>query len=172
MELGMYSWTRKLSSLPVLMLCCALSAAQDEPKPKQTPPRFGFDADGLTYPQKTPKEAMASIVKALDRKRVDYLLAQMSDPAYVDYWVDRYKKDFTTGNEDGRRLLAFDRLVRETTQYFENDPLIHQDLRVFAKKAEWKEEESPAVGAVESIPARKAFLKKIGDRWFLENRQQ
>lgn len=168
----MYSWTRKLLPLPILMLVCVLSAAQDEAKPKKAPPRFGFDADGLTYPQQTPKEAMASIVKALDRKRIDYFLAQLADPAYVDYWVDRYKQDFTAGKEEGQRLLAFDRLVRETGQYFESDPLLHQDLRVFAKKAEWKEEDNPAVGAVESIPARKVFLKKIGDRWFLENRQQ
>jgi hypothetical protein len=168
----MYSWTRKLLPLPILILCCALSVAQDEPKPKQTPPRFGFDADGLTYPQKTPKEAMASIVKALDRKRVDYLLAQLTDPAYVDYWVNRYKQDFTAGKEEGRRLLAFDRLVRETGQYFENDPLIHQELRVFDKKAEWKDEDNLAVGTTGAVPARKVFLKKIGDRWFLENRQQ
>ena len=111
---------------------------------------------------------------ALDRKRLDYLLAHMADPAYVDYWVERYKVDFPKGKEDGKRLLGFDRLVRETNQYFENDPLILKDLRVFAKEAKWSESEDmkTAVGIVETIPARKVFLKRIGDRWFLENKQQ
>jgi hypothetical protein len=155
-----------------ILFGCAFAAGQDEVKPKKAPPRFGFDADGVTYAQKTPKETVTSIITALDRKRIDYLLAQLADPAYVDYWIDRYKVDFTLGKEEGRRLLAFDRLVGETGQYFQNDPLILKDLRVFARQAEWKEEDNTAVGTVDTIPARKVFLKKIGDRWFLENRQQ
>ena len=70
------------------------------------------------------------------------------------------------------QLLAFDRLLRETNQFFQNDPLIVKDLRVFAKEAKWAEEGETAIGTVETIPARKVFLKKIGERWFLENRQQ
>ena len=115
---------------------------------------------------------MTSIAKALDRKRVDFMLAQLADPAYVDYWVDRYKQDFTEGKDAARRLLAFDRLVRETTQYFENDPLLIKEMRIFSKQAEWKEEDNGAVGSYDKIPARKIFLRKIGDRWFMENRQE
>lgn len=152
------------------VILCAAASAQDEGK--KSPRRFGFDVDDITFPQKTPKEAMTSIAKALERKKVDYLLAQLADPAYVDYWVDQYKDDFPLGKEEGKRLLAFDRLARETNRYFENDPLIVKDLRAFAKLAEWKEEEGVAIGTVETIPARKVFLKKIGDRWFLKNEQQ
>jgi hypothetical protein len=153
--------------LAVVMVCTA-SAAQE----KKAPPRYGFDVDETTFPQKSPVEAMKSIGIALDRKRVDYMLAQMADPTYVDYWVDRYKVDFTQGKEAGKRLLAFDRLARETKAYFENDPLILKDLRIFAKEAKWDEKEDAAVGSVESIPARKVYLRKIGERWFLENKQQ
>ena len=164
--------TRFAATLPTLIFLCAVSLAQDEVKAKKTPQRFGFDADDITYPQKTPKDAMASIALALDRKRVDYMLAQLADPVYVEYWIERYKTEFTLGKEDARRLLAFDRLTRETSQYYQNDPLIQKDLRVFAKQAEWKEEGESAVGTVETIPARKVFLRKIGERWLLENRQQ
>jgi hypothetical protein len=162
---------RGCATLVALILWCAFSPAQDEVK-KKAPPRFGFDVDETTFPQKNPAEAMKSIGIALDRKKVDYLLAHMADPTYVDSWVERYKQDFKQGKEEGKRLLAFDRLVGETNRYFQNDPLILKDLRIFAKEAKWTEEGDLATGAVETIPARKVFLKKIGDRWFLENKQQ
>ena len=161
----------RLARCAIVLVClCSASAAQEKKlKPGH---RFGFDVDEMTFPQKSPTEAMASIAKALDRKRVDYLLAQLADPTYVDYWVDEYKVEFTQGKEESKRFLAFDRLTRETVAYFENDPLIVKDLRTFAKEAKWSEEEGLAVGVVESIPARKVFLKKVGDRWYLENKQQ
>ena len=157
--------------LLVLVLLGAAAAAQDEGK-KKTPPRFGFDMDEMTFPQKSPAEAMKSIAAALGCKKVDYLLAHLADPSYVDYWVDRYKVEFPEGKEEGRRLLAFDRLVRETNRYFEDDPLIVKDLQIFAKEAKWAEEGGLATGTVDTIPARKVFLRKIGERWFLENKQQ
>ena len=161
----------RLARCAIVFVClCSATAAQE--KKNKPGHRFGFDVDETTYPQKTPTEAMASIAKVLDRKRVDFLLAQLADPTYVDYWVDEYKVEFTQGKEEGKRFLAFDRLTRETIAYYENDPLIVKDLRVFAKDAKWSEEEGVAVGTVETIPARKVFLKKVGDRWFLENKQQ
>ena len=163
--------TRPVVMLLAFVALCAVSIAQDEPK-KKSPRRFGLEVDEETFPQQTPDKAMKSIAKALDRKKVDYLLAHIADPNYVDYWVDRYKVDFPQGKEESRRLLAFDRLVRETTLYYQNDPLILKDLRIFAKEAKWAEEGGLATGTVETIPARKVFLRKIGDRWFLENKQQ
>jgi hypothetical protein len=160
----------RIMSVALVLLGIA-SAAQAEGK-KKTPRRFGFDVDETTFPQKSPAEAMNSIAAALGRKKVDYLLAHLADPSYVDYWVDRYKVDFPQGKEEGRHLLAFDRLVRETNRYFEDDPLVVKDLRIFAKEAKWAEEGELATGTVDTIPARKVFLRKIGERWFLENKQQ
>lgn len=154
-----------------LIILSNAAPAQDEKKKKE-PRRFGFDVDEVTFPQGSPAAAMKSIGVALDRKKVDYMLAHMTDPNYVDYWVDQYKKAFPEGKEEGKRLLAFDRLVRETNQYFLNDPLIVKDLRAFAKDAKWDEKDDIAVGTVESIQSRKVFLKKIGERWFLKNEQQ
>jgi hypothetical protein len=159
-----------VSIFAIVILMVGLAPAQDDAKKASR--RFGFDVDEVIYPQKMPAEAMKSIVTAIDRKRVDYLLAQLADPAWVDYWVYQYKQEFTLGKEEGRRLLAFERLTKETNLYYQNDPLIVKDLRVFAKDAKWAEEGETAIGTVETIPARKVYLKKVGDRWFLENRQQ
>ena len=126
----------------------------------------------MTFPQKTPAEAMASIVKAIDRQKIDYLLAHMADPLHVEYWVEQYKKDVNKGKDEGKRLLAFDRLVAETSTYYQNDPLIVRDLRIFARDAKWEEREDLAIGSSEKVPARKIYLRKFGDRWFLENKQQ
>ena len=160
--------------LLALVSLCAVAIAADEPKKKAPLPvrRFGFDVDEETFSQQSPEKTMQSIARALDRKKVDYLLAHIADPNHVDYWVDRYKVDFTQGSEEGKRLLAFERLVTETNLYYANDPLIIRDLRIFVKDAKWAEEGNSAVGTVESIPARKVYLRKIGERWFLENKQQ
>jgi hypothetical protein len=159
--------------LLALVSLCTAATAEDEPKKKAPlPRRFGFDVDEETFSQQSPEKTMQSIAKALDRKKVDYLLAHIADPGFVDYWVNRYKTDFTQGSEEGKRLLAFERLVTETNQYYANDPLIIRDLRKFAKEAKWAEEGDTAVGTVEGIAARKVYLRKIGERWFLENKQQ
>ncbi len=163
--------TRLAGPMLGLWLLGLFSYAQDAVKKKE-PPRFGFDVDEVTFPQKTPAEAMGSIVKAIDRRKIDYLLAQIADPLYVDYWVDQYNKGFMQGKEEGKRLLAFERLVRETSTYYQNDPLILRDLRAFAKGAKWDEKDDLAIGSVETVPARKVYLRKFGDRWFLENKQQ
>ncbi len=161
----------RIVSVLVLVVCAFLPTnAQD--KEKKAPPRFGFDLDEFTFPQKSPEETIKSIAKALDRKKLDYLLAHIADPLYVDYWVNQYKKDFTKGTDRAKELLAFDQLVAETSLYFQNDPLLIRDLRVFSRDGKWEERDDLAIGTVESIPARKVFLRKMGDRWFLENKQQ
>src|SRR5205085_2515433 len=66
------------------VLVCLTSGAQDEKK--KAPRRFGFDVDETTFPQSKPEDAMKSIAMALDRKKVDYLLAHLVDPLHVDYW--------------------------------------------------------------------------------------
>lgn len=154
-----------------LLALSIFSYAQDGGK-KKAPMRFGFDVDETTFPQKTPADAMNSIVKAIDRQKIDYLLAHMADPLHVDYWVEQYKKEFPRGKDEGKRLLAFEKLVRETSVYYQNDPLIARDLRIFAKDGKWDEKEDLAIGTCEKVPARKIFLRKFGDRWFLENKQQ
>jgi hypothetical protein len=164
----MFRWTCGGVMVLALGFC---ASAQDDGK-KAPLNRFGYNLDEMTYPQKTPAETMKSIALALGRRRVDYMLAHLVHPTYVDYWIERYKAAYTKGSDQAKTLIAFDRLLSETNKYYLGDPLILKELRLFAKDAEWEEKDALAVGSVKSIPGRKVFLRRAEDRWFLENRQQ
>jgi hypothetical protein len=159
--------------LAVLALVPLLTAvAQDEEKKGKEAVRFGFDANLTVYPQKMPKDTIGSVVKAIDNKRIDYLLAQLADPRFVDTQINEYRPLFPKAKDEAATFLAFDRLVAETVQHFQSDPILVKDLRRFARDAEWEVNDDVAVGALKDLAARKVFLKRIGERWFLENRQQ
>ncbi len=157
-------------ALLIIFLCFGAIANAQEPAKLAN--RFGLDVNPDLYPQKTPQDALQSIIKAYENKRMDYLLAHLADPRFVDETVADYKNSLRQGTEKSRQFLAFDRLVNETTQYFLDDPTALKELRRFAKDAEWETSESQAVGTLKSIQGRKVFLRKYENRWFLENRQQ
>jgi hypothetical protein len=161
--------TRPFRYTLLLSALLAVGVIAQEP---ENPPRYGFDYNPVLYPQKKPDDAIKSIVKAIDAKRVDYLLAQLADPKFVDAQVADYRALFPRGKEDARTFLAFDRLVTDTVQYFLSDPILVKELRKFAAEASWEVEDALATGTRKDVPARKVFLRRIGDRWFLENRQQ
>ena len=50
--------------------------------------RHGVQPDVKSYPQATPKEALASVVKAVELKRHDYLPAAGRGPDWVDSRVE------------------------------------------------------------------------------------
>jgi hypothetical protein len=152
----------------VTLLAPALTA--QEPAAKLAK-RYGHDYTPSLYPQSNPGEALQSIVKALEAGRVDYLLAHLADPKFVDPRIAEYKALYTGGDE-GRALVAFERLVRETTLHFREDPALLKELRRFAKDAEWETKEAEAAGALKQGSPRRVYLRKLEDRWFLENRQQ
>ncbi len=156
-------------SFGLIVLAASLTWGQG---PGKLAKRFGFDANTDAYPQATPKDTIESLVKAFDNRRVDYLLAQLADPRFVDETVASYKTAIRQGDDKSRLFLAFDRLVTETTQYFLDDPTLVKELRRFAKEAEWQGNDAETVGTLRSVQGRKVFLRKIEARWFLENRQQ
>ncbi|MCS7045334.1 MAG: hypothetical protein NZO58_03155 [Gemmataceae bacterium] len=133
--------------------------------------RHGFEYAPELYPQATPQEALASVVKAIDRKNIDYLLAHLADPEFVDERVVNYAM-LVKGDERARLVLAFERLVRETTQHFREDPLLVKELRQFLKEADWEVQDQTAVGVLKTPSPRRVFFRKLENRWFLENRQQ
>src|SRR5579885_855243 len=128
--------------------------------PAQTPgaKRYGIEPDVEAYPQKTPKEALASVLKAIDAGRMDYLMAQLADPQFVDERVKNYAG-------------GFDDLVKETTTKFSQDAASIKEMRRILREGEWQEGDASASAHLKD-KERTVFLKKIGDRWFLENRQK
>jgi len=156
-------------ALVLFALFGAAAAAQDQEK--KAPPRYGFTYNPELYPQKKPQDALKSILKANDDKRVDYLLAQLADPKFVDAQVEDYQASVGKGDPALRSQVAFDRFVSDTIAYFRADPVLIKELRRFARDGMWEVEGMLATATLKGSP-RKVFFKQIGDRWFLENRQQ
>jgi hypothetical protein len=134
----------------------ALFTVAQEPTP--APARYGVDANLEFYPQATPKEALRSVVKAIQRSRADYLLAHLTDPEFVDRRVQKY---------GGR----FSEVVTESSKRLADDPEAVKELERFSKSGEWQEAGDTASVKLPDVP-RQVYLHKVGDRWYLENRQR
>jgi hypothetical protein len=134
-----------------IILAFLLIAADEKIKP-----RYGIEPND-SYKQSTPAETLRSVLAAIDAKRVDYVLAHLADPAFVD---ERVKQ---TG---GR----FEIMVKETTRKLEADSESLRDLRRFLTDGEWKEDGATASAACKSVKGKQVYFKKIGERWFFMNR--
>ena len=146
------------TALAVLVgVACGTVAVAREGPEAAPEKRYGVEADLETYPQSTPKEALASVLKAVENKRVDYLTAQLADPE----WVDRRVKDL-----GGK----FDDLVKEATGRLVDDPGPARQLQRFLKEGEWEVKEDRASVHVKDGKDHGAYFRKEGGRWFLENR--
>jgi hypothetical protein len=164
---------RRIAIVGLVLIGLTLPAvAQEEgPAPDRLAQRYGMQVNPLSYPQKTPEEALKAVVRALEKKSMEYLLAQLADPKFVDGRIAEYRQAIPTGSEQGKIFLAFDRLQRETEDHFFADPQLLRELRILARDAKWDTTENQATGAAEAIPGHKVYLRRIGERWFLENRQ-
>jgi hypothetical protein len=146
---------RTLAALTIALGLAAPAAAQDEKAP---PPRFDVRADLENYPQKTPKEAFTSAIKAIERKRFDYLVAHVIDPA----WVDARLRDTAS---------TFANVVADVGRYLGEEPGVLREFRRFLSEGEFQEAGETTVVRLKDVKDRQVYLKKVGERWFLENRR-
>jgi len=147
----------RLLTLALVLASVAATPAQTE-APKKNPPRYGIEVDFDRFPQATPKETLRSVLKAIEAKKFDYLIAQLAEPTFVDKRV----KD--TGGK-------FDVMVKETAQKFEADGESYRELRKYLTDGEWPEATGDEVEVkCEGARHKQMFFKKIGNHWFLENR--
>jgi hypothetical protein len=138
-----------------------------------TPKRYGIEADVKKYPHGTPKDALGSVLKALGEKDNRYLLAWLADPEFVDKRVAAYAQQLPGKlSEAEKKSLAFDKLVERTTENFQDDPTKIKELQRFLKDGEWEEGANEAVAKLKNVQARKVFMKKIEDRWTLQDREK
>ncbi len=161
-----------LAALTVGLAALAAPAQDDRMPPDPLALRFGMNVNYLSYPQKTPEDALRSVVRALEKRRVEYLVAQLADPGLVDARIAEYSEAASGGRAEARIFAALERLVRETEAHFLADPQLLRELRVLARDAEWQTNDDQAVATSKDVPERKVFMRRIGPRWFLENRQQ
>lgn len=134
-----------LAALVVLVSSAALAA---DPPAK----RFGVAPDSKTYAQGTPKETLASVLKAIDLKRPDYVVAHLADPDFVD----RRAKE-----------TGYDELLAETTAKLIGDAGTAKKLRAFLEKGTWDEKGDAASVGLPDKTDRTVSFRKVGGRWFL-----
>jgi hypothetical protein len=137
-----------------LLTLAALSGAADDAKSV----RYGIAPDTVVFRQTTPQEALASVLKAAEAKRFDYLAAQLADPAFVDERVHRlYAGRFDEQVEDTRTRL---------------DAPTLDLLRRFLKEGAWQVDKVSAAVTLKAVPGRTVFFRQSGGRWFMEHRNK
>ncbi len=70
------------------------------------------------------------------------------------------------------RERAFRQLVRDVDDKLLNDPLAFKEMRKILRDGTIADEPGGAKATHADVKDRALYLKKIGDRWFLENRQE
>jgi hypothetical protein len=149
----------------VVLLAGWLSATSVQAQQASKPaPRYGQEARLDRFPQGTPKETLASVLKAIDEGRIAYLLAQLTEPEFVDARVKS-----ASGKSTGEK---FEEVVRETTLKLRDEPAAVAELRRFLQNGEWEQSDEMAVVRLKDIRGRAVYLRKIGPRWFFENRDK
>ena len=66
----------------------------------------------------------------------------------------------------------FEELVRETTGKLADNPAALKELQRFLKEGEWEGGETSANAKLKDVKDQQVFFRKIGHRWYLENRQK
>jgi hypothetical protein len=137
----------------VLAIFMAVAGVWAKDKPAQ---RYDIDADLEVYPQDTPQKTLESVIKAIADKKIDYLLAQLADPKFVDARVKMHG--------------SFEEFVKEASDHLARDPSVVKQLKRFLKDGNWNVNEPGASAKLKDDKEKGVFLRKVGDRWFLENR--
>jgi hypothetical protein len=135
------------------LLCVAVAVADPAKDPV---PRDRIALDLKTYPQSTPKEALASVLKAIENKRTDYLLAHLADPEFVDRRV----------KENGGKFAD---LVEDTKRKLVDDPGPAKLFGRFLKEGAWEVEDADATVSLKDVKDRIVSFRKEDGRWFLKN---
>ncbi len=140
------------------ILCLSCMAGLSAVEGTAPPARYGVEADLKTYPQGTPKEALASVLKAADAGRFDYLTAQLADPQFIDERVkDLFGGDFHEQVKDVKARL---------------DPGALKLLRRFLSDGEWTTDDGSAAVRLKDVDDRAVFFRKIDGRWYMEHRSK
>src|SRR3954452_20231951 len=173
--------------LGLIVVAAGLSAQE----PAKLSTRYNIEFNPINYPQKTPQDAMKSIAKALESGRLDYLLAHLADPKFVDPRVNEYlglvvsKEELQREEDDiaresepkkrkakvlekerkdqARVVVAFNRLVVETRKHLDEDPVLLKEIRKIIKSGEWKIDDKKAIGTLKNVTPRRLVFRKRED---------
>jgi hypothetical protein len=173
-------------------------SAQPKQQPfdgKEPPKRFGLRQSPELYPQDSPKSALYSAVRALDKDRYDYLIAHLLEPGYVNEQLaisyPAFEKRSRAQVEDeqlakkgfGREFIVnrirdlatqanFESLVQRIRAKLDNDPEAVRDLRKMLKEGSFEDGGATSVARLRDVKDRALYFKRVGDRWYIENKMQ
>jgi hypothetical protein len=139
----------------VALALAAVITAPTPARPDDKTARYGVALDAKAYPQATAKEALASVLKAIEAKKFNYLVAHLADPGFVD---DRVKRIY-----GGK----FDEQVQDTKARL--DPVTVKQLKRFLKDGEWDVGHTSAAVTLKDVKDRVVRLTKKGGRWYLKH---
>ena len=100
---------------------------------------------------------MSSFIKSIENKEIDYFMACLADPKFVDQRV----KDL-----GGR----FEDVVAEARQKLVDDPATLKLLRRLAEDGEWETKDDSATLTLKDAPDKPLHFVKRKERWYVENR--
>jgi hypothetical protein len=143
-----------------LLAVLSASLLAQAPQEKGSGKRYGIELHLKKFPQTTPKETLASVLLAIQEKNFAYLVAELADPDFVDKRV----KD----NHGG----SFDEFVKEASTKIADNPSGVKELEQFLQSGEWEETGNSASVKLKDFKDRQVFFRKVGDRWFMENKQK
>ena len=138
--------------LSVLVLVAAAEPGSSEPEK-----RYNQTLDLKKHPQDTAKATLSSFVKSIENKEIDYFMAYLADPKFVDQRV----KDL-----GGR----FEDVVAEARQKLVDDPATLKLLRRLADDGEWETKDDSATLTLKDAPDKPLHFVKRKERWYVENR--
>lgn len=179
---------RPLLTLTVALTLTAALHAQDE-----IPARFDVLPNLDTYPQASPQQALQSALTAMQRDRYDYLVAHLLDPEFVDgrlngnqSYFERVAGEQIAATAAGAALrgaeletrirtvalrLNVQDLIRQIQRKLADQPDYLRDLNRFARDGQFLAAGETATATLPDVKDRALYFKKVGNRWFLENRK-
>lgn len=144
-----------------------LTAAGAFGQPAELPPdRFGVRSEPVLYPQTTSRQAVASLVALIERKKFEYLTAQVLDPAVVDARVAQRASALYPGVE--RQLEEKRAKQRERPFGVDPESRLPDDPKLFAalirERADalaFKEVVKDVQAHLAEYPENLAFFRKL-----------
>ena len=111
-------------------------------------------------------EQNLATLREYQQKNLDKIDRESRVPVDADKFRERVLRD--------AKAAAFKQLVADMREKFTEDPEMLKDLRRFRAQGTFPDEKDTGVtakiGAID-VKDRSLFLKKVADRWFVENRQ-